>query len=42
MKFDQIYHEHVTYFTVKFIKNLCSLINLKIYDINIIDYLEAV
>ena len=38
MKFDQIYHEHVTYFTVKFIKNLCKITDLNVFDIQEVDY----
>ena len=37
-KFDQIYHEHVTYFTVKFVKKLSTIVNLNILDIEIVDY----
>jgi len=36
--FDQIYHEHVSYFTVKSIKSLLELINFKIVKISHVDY----
>ena len=31
--FDQIYHEHVSYFTIKSLKKICELNKLYIYDI---------
>lgn len=37
-KFDQIYHEHVSYFTVKSAHSLLSKANLKIIDLEVVDY----
>lgn len=37
-KFDQIYHEHVSYFTVKSSYNLLSKVGLEIFDIERVDY----
>lgn len=37
-KFDQIYHEHVTYFTVKFASNLLTLAGMEIFDADKVDY----
>lgn len=37
-KFDQIYHEHVTYFTVKYAYNLLSEYGFEIFKIDIVDY----
>lgn len=37
-KFDQIYHEHITYFTVKSAFNLLKEAGLEIFDIEIVDY----
>jgi len=37
-KFDQIYHEHVTYFTAKFSYELLKKYGLEIIDIDIVDY----
>ncbi|MBU1092766.1 class I SAM-dependent methyltransferase [Patescibacteria group bacterium] len=36
--FDQIYHEHVSYFTVKSAYNLLSKVGLEIFDIEHVDY----
>ena len=38
MKFDQIYHEHVSYFTVKYLKNFLNKINLSITNIQETEY----
>lgn len=38
MKFDQIYHEHVSYFTVKYLKNFLKKINLSITNIQETEY----
>jgi len=38
MRFDQIYHEHVTYLTIESAKNLLNAAGLSIVDIEIIDY----
>ena len=38
LTFDQIYHEHVTYFTAKFVDALASKYNLKVVEISLIDY----
>ena len=37
-KFDQIYHEHVTYFTVKYSQNLLSKVGMTIQDVEVVDY----
>lgn len=37
-KFDQIYHEHVSYFTVKSAKKLLSRANLSLVDAQIVNY----
>ena len=37
-KFDQIYHEHVTYFTVKFSYELLRKVGLEIVDVEFVDY----
>jgi SAM-dependent methyltransferase len=37
-KFDQIYHEHVTYFTVKYSYNLMKRHGLKINSVDVVDY----
>ena len=37
-KFDQIYHEHVTYFTVKYSYNLLARFGFEIFDIEVVDY----
>ena len=37
-RFDQIYHEHVSYFTVRSIRELLHRVDMKIYDIEHIDY----
>ena len=37
-KFDQIYHEHVTYFTVKFSYELLRKVGLEIVDVELVDY----
>lgn len=37
-KFDQVYHEHVLYFTVKSIFNLLKKVGLEIFDFEIVDY----
>ena len=37
-KFDQIYHEHVTYFTVKYAYNLLKQHGLEIFKIQVVDY----
>ena len=36
--FDQIYHEHVSYFTIKSMLKICKINNLYIYDIIKTDY----
>jgi 2-polyprenyl-3-methyl-5-hydroxy-6-metoxy-1,4-benzoquinol methylase len=38
LHFDQIYHEHVTYFTVKSAKELLKIAGLEIIDIEVVDY----
>jgi SAM-dependent methyltransferase len=38
LRFDQIYHEHVSYFTVKAAKELLRLSGLEIIDIKVVDY----
>lgn len=35
---DQIYHEHVYYFTAKYVKYLCELHGLKLYNITFTEY----
>ena len=37
-KFDQIYHEHVTYFTVKYAYSLLKKQGLEIFEIQVVDY----
>ena len=37
-KFDQIYHEHVTYFTVKSSYELLRKVGLEIMDVEVVDY----
>jgi SAM-dependent methyltransferase len=37
-KFDQIYHEHVSYFTVKSSCELLKQIGLTVFDVEIVDY----
>jgi len=37
-KFDQIYHEHISYFTVKSAYYLLKEANLEIFDIELVDY----
>jgi len=37
-KFDQIYHEHVTYFTVKSSYELLRKVGLEIIDVEVVDY----
>jgi SAM-dependent methyltransferase len=37
-KFDQIYHEHVTYFTVKFSYELLKKHGLEIMDVDVVNY----
>ena len=37
-KFDQIYHEHLSYFTVKSACNLLKLAGLTVYDVEWVDY----
>jgi len=37
-KFDQIYHEHVTYFTVKYAYELLSKYNMEISDVEVVEY----
>jgi SAM-dependent methyltransferase len=37
-KIDQIYHEHVSYMTVKSINRILTLANLKIFDVQLVDY----
>ena len=37
-KFDQIYHEHVTYFTVKSSYELLRKVGLEITDVEVVDY----
>jgi hypothetical protein len=37
-KFDQIYHEHVTYFTAKYSYNLFKSAGMAITDIELVDY----
>lgn len=38
LHFDQIYHEHISYFTIFSLKNLLSLANFEIVDFEIVDY----
>ena len=38
LHFDQIYHEHVTYFTVKAAKELLRVSGLKIIDVEVVNY----
>lgn len=37
-KFDQIYHEHVSYFTVKYSCNLLERAGLTVFDVEVVDY----
>jgi len=37
-KFDQIYHEHVTYFTVRAVSEVLERVGLKISDVELVDY----
>jgi 2-polyprenyl-3-methyl-5-hydroxy-6-metoxy-1,4-benzoquinol methylase len=37
-KFDQIYHEHVSYFTLKSSKTLLNKVGLKVIDCELVDY----
>lgn len=37
-KFDQIYHEHVTYFTVRYSHELLKSVGMKLIDVDIVDY----
>lgn len=37
-KFDQIYHEHVSYFLTKSIEKLLNVANMKITDARVVDY----
>ena len=37
-KFDQIYHEHVSYFTVKSSKELLKKAGLTVFDVEVVDY----
>ena len=37
-KFDQIYHEHITYFTVKSSYHLLKAVGLEIFDIEFVNY----
>lgn len=37
-KFDQIYHEHVSYFTVLYTKNLFEAVGLHVIDVEAVDY----
>jgi len=37
-RFDQIYHEHVSYFTVKSCCKLLEKIGLQVFDVEIVDY----
>tara|TARA_R110001592_G_scaffold337626_1_gene624388 strand:- start:1333 stop:2514 length:1182 start_codon:yes stop_codon:yes gene_type:complete len=37
-KFDQIYHEHVTYFTAKFSYEILKQVGLEIFHIEVVDY----
>ena len=37
-KFDQIYHEHVSYFTIKSSYNLLKQAGLELFDFDIVDY----
>ena len=38
LRFDQIYHEHVTYFTVKAVKELLRTSGLEIIDVTVVNY----
>jgi len=38
LHFDQIYHEHVTYFTVKSVRELLKVVGLEIMNVEIVDY----
>lgn len=37
-KFDQVYHEHISYFTIKSAYHLLKKANLEIFDIELVDY----
>ena len=37
-RFDQIYHEHVSYFTVKSCNELLKNVGLQVFDVEIVDY----
>lgn len=37
-KFDQVYHEHISYFTVKSAHSLLSKVDLKIIDLELVNY----
>jgi SAM-dependent methyltransferase len=37
-KFDQIYHEHISYFTLKSSQTLLNKVNLKVVDCELVDY----
>jgi len=38
LHFDQIYHEHITYFTVKSVREMLKIVGLKIIDVEVVDY----
>ncbi len=38
IKYDQIYHEHITYFTVSLAKSIAKIINIKFFDFEIVNY----
>lgn len=38
LHFDQIYHEHVTYFTVKSVRELLRVVGLEIMNIEVVNY----
>lgn len=38
LRFDQIYHEHITYFTVESVEHMLKMSGLYIYDIEVVDY----
>jgi len=37
-RFDQIYHEHISYFTVKYSCNLLERAGLTVFDVEVVDY----
>ena len=37
-RFDQIYHEHISYFTVKYSRHLLDLAGLSVFDVEVVDY----